>query len=105
MKLPTRRSVVRWLTVGVVVGFLAVLASFLGQPGYTLTRLVFFAVLGGLAVAGAAGVLVERPVVAAGSACGLLLLGFWQAVLWIYVFPVCGVLLLAAVVVTDERAP
>lgn len=102
MRLPPRRSVVRWLTVAVVGSFLAVLGWYLGQPGYTVTRLAFFAVLGGLAVAGAAGVLFERSVVAAGSACGLLLLGFWQAVLWIYVFPVCGVLLIGAVVVAEQ---
>lgn len=105
MKLRSWRSGVRWLTLAVVGSFLAVLGWYLGQPGYTVVRLMVFVVLGGLAVAGAAGILTRRPVVTVGSVCGLLLLGFWQAVLWIYVFPVCGVLLLAAVAVADERRP
>lgn len=99
MSSPLLRSIVRWLTVAVVGSFLVVLGWYLGQPDYTPTRMVFFTVLGGLAAAGAVGVLSQHPLVAVGSACGLLLLGFWQAVLWIYVFPVCGVLLVAAVVV------
>lgn len=103
MRLPSLRSLVRWLNVVVVGSFLAVLGLSLGQPGYTVTRLAFFAVLGGIAVVGAAGILAQRPVVAAGSACSLLLLGFWQAVLWIYVFSVCGVLLVGAAVVGDRR--
>lgn len=99
--MPSLRSVVRWLTIIVVAGFLAVLGWYLGQPGYTVTRLVFFGVLGGLAVTGAAGVIVERPLMAVGSACCLALLGFWQAVLWIYVFPVWGVLFVTVVVGRD----
>lgn len=99
-------SVVRWTTGTVVVAFLAVLGWYLAQPGFTWTRLVFFAVLGGTAVAGAAGIVYQREVVAAGSAFGLFLLGFWQAVLWIYVLPVSVMLLVAAVLVADRnRSP
>lgn len=92
------------MTVLVVVAFLGVLGWHLGQPGYTQTRLVFFAILGGLAVTGAVGIFYQRETVAAGSACGLLLLGFWQAVLWIFIFPVIGMLVVATVVIaTQER--
>ncbi|UPV76863.1 hypothetical protein M0R89_20560 (plasmid) [Halorussus limi] len=94
----TRVSVVQATTVLVVAAFLGVLGQYLGRPGYTQTRLAFFAVLGGLAVAGAAGVVYRRETVAAGGACGLLLLGLWQAVLWIYIFPVVGVLAFAIAV-------
>lgn len=100
-----RFAAIDGLTAAVVVAFLAVLGSFLGRPGYTPTRLAFSAVLGGLAVAGAAGVVRRRELVAAAAAGGLLLLGFWQAVLWIHVFPVVAVLAVAAVLVSNrERA-
>ena len=99
----TKAAVVRWLTVLGVVAFLGVLGWYLGQPGYTQTRLVFFAVLGGLAVAGAAGVVYQRMLVTLGGAAGLLLLGFWQAVLWIFIFPVVGMLVVAALVVAPQE--
>ncbi len=53
-------SVVRWVTVSVVVAFFLVLGWYLGQPGYTQTRLVFLTALGGLAVAGGVGVVRQR---------------------------------------------
>jgi len=90
-----RESLGRGLTVVVVLAFLGVLGYYLAAPGYTWTRLAFFAVLGGLAVAGAVGVLSRRGPVTAVGAGGLLLLGFWQAVLWMYVLPVVAVLLVA----------
>lgn len=100
---PTRILVVRWLTIMVVVAFLGVLGWYLGQPGYTRTRLVFFGILGGLAVTGATGVVFQRELVAAGSAFGLLLLGFWQAVLWMCLFPVIGILVVAIVVIAAQE--
>lgn len=94
---PTKVDAVRGVTILVVVAFLLVLGRHLGQPGTSLARLGFFSVLGGVAAIGAAGVFFERTFVAAGSACVLLLLGFWQAALWVYVFPVSGLLVAAAV--------
>lgn len=96
-----RESLGRGLTVVVVVAFLGALAYYLVRPGYTWTRLAFFAVLGGLVVAGAVGVLTRRKPVTAVGAVGLLLLGFWQAVLWMYVLPVVAVLLVAVLIAPE----
>ena len=92
----SQTSIVRGLTVVVVVAFLGVLGYYLGQPGYTWTRLAGFAVLGGLAVVGAAGIIYQRGLLAGVGTAGLVLLGFWQAVLWIYILPVVVVFSVAA---------
>lgn len=101
----TRTSIVRGLTVVVTVAFLGVLGYYLVQPGFIWTRLALFAVLGGLAIVGTAGVLYQQQLLVAGSVCGLLLLGFWQAVLWIYIFPVAGVLAVASLVGANRGEP
>ncbi len=85
------------LSVAGVVAFLGVLAWYLGQPGYTRSRLALFAALGICAVAGAAGVVFERQVVSGIAVCGLVVLGLFQAVLWVYILPVGALLLVAAV--------
>ncbi|MCG1002169.1 MULTISPECIES: hypothetical protein [Halobacterium] len=99
---PSITAAVRGLTVVVVAAFLGVLGWYLGQSGYTSARLALFAALGASAIAGAAGVVSGRAFVAAGGACALLLLGFWQAALWLYVFPVAGLLVVAAVVLAAD---
>lgn len=96
-------TAVRTLAVLVVVAFLGVLGWSLGQPGYNPTRLLLYAVLGGLAVVGAAGIAYERPFVGACGACGLLLLGFWQAALWLYIFPVAGLLVVFALILAKHE--
>lgn len=101
----TRRfSVVRGLTVVVTIAFLSVLGYYLSQPGYSETRLAFFAILGGLAILGTAGVIYQRELVAAGAACSLGLLGFWQAALWMYIFAVVGMLVVASLVIARGRS-
>jgi hypothetical protein len=99
---PSTTAAVRGLTVLVVAAFLGVLGWYLGQPGYSPARLALFAALGASAIAGAAGVVSGRTLVAAGGACALFLLGFWQAALWVYVFPVAGLLVVAAVVLAAD---
>ncbi|GAA0287158.1 hypothetical protein [Halobacterium noricense] len=99
---PSKTAAVRGLTVLVVAAFLGVLGWYLGQPGYTSARLTLFVALGASAIAGAAGVVSGRAFVAVGGACALFLLGFWQAALWLYVFPVAGFLVVAAVVVAAD---
>jgi len=94
---------VRGLSAVVVVGFLGVLGAMLPEPGYSWTRLALFAVLGGLAVVGGVGIYTQRELVATAGACGLLLLGFWQAVLWIYITPVAGVLVVGALVTANTE--
>lgn len=101
----TRASIVPGITVAVTIAFLCVLGYFLFQPGYRWTRLAFFAVLGGLAVLSTAGVVYGRTRVAAGSAFVLFLLGFWQAVLWLFIWPVAIVLFIGSFVSpTRERS-
>lgn len=79
------------------------LGWFLGGPGYTTTRLAFFALVAGVAWAGAAGALLGRPVAVGASAFGLFLLGFWQAVLWIVVLPAALLMFVDAVALRDVR--
>lgn len=68
----------------------------LPSPGYTTTRLALFAVILAFGWLGAAGAVVGRPVGAAVGTVGLFLLGFWQAVLWVFVLPAAAVLAVAA---------
>lgn len=98
----TRVTVVRGLVVVVTVAFLGVLGWYLGQPGYTQARLVLFAALGGLAGAGVLGVFFRRELVIVGATGGLVLLGFWQAVLWVYIFPVVLVFLITVLVLANS---
>lgn len=105
MRTPSKSSVARRLTIVVVVAFLAVLGWYLGQGGYSPMRLALLVALGGVAVAGAVGVVYERAFITAGSVCALFVLGFWQAALWVYIFPVGGVLFGAAIVVAGDAGP
>lgn len=63
------------------------------QPGLTGGRLALLGVVAALAWGGVAGIVRERPSVAVAGGVGLLLLGFWQAVLWIFILPTAVVLL------------
>ena len=80
------------------------LGYYLIQPGYQQTRLVFFIVLGGLAVLGAAGVIFQRERVAVSGAVGLLAVGFWQAVLWVYIFFIVVVLFTTSLILTKDHS-
>ncbi|WP_436909636.1 hypothetical protein [Halosimplex marinum] len=102
---PEIRPLVRGLTVAATAALLAVLGYYLVQPGGTWSRLALFAAIGGAAVAGAAGAVSRRPLVAAGGACGLFLLGFWQAALWMFVFPAAGLLIVAALLGATDDGP
>ena len=102
---PGRLRPVDWLTLAAVVAFLAVLAWYLGRPGFGATRLALFAALGGFAVVGAAGVVFRAGRLIGVGVAGLLALGFWQAVLWLYVYPLVALLILAALATgPSERA-
>ena len=98
-----RLSIVRGLSAVSVLAFLGALGYYLVQPGYTWTRLGFVVSLGGLAVLGMAGVIFHRELVTVVGACGLLLVGFWQAILWIYIFPVVTVLLVATIAIANQE--
>lgn len=98
-----RDSIVGGLTAVVVAAFIALLGYYLIQPGYSQTRLMFFIVLGGLAVVGAVGVFFQRERVAVIGAGGLLVVGFWQAVLWVYIYPVVVVLFTASFITTRDH--
>lgn len=94
----------RGMTVAALATFLAVLVLFLDRPGYTTTRLAFFAAFGGTAVLGTVGAVLQRAAVAAAGAALLALLGFWQATLWIFVLPMAGVLGAASLLIAlNER--
>lgn len=97
----TRTDAARGLAVATVIAFLGVLLWYLPKPGYTHVRLAFFAVLASLAVTSGVGVVRDSsgPIVV--GIGGLLLLGFWQAVLWLYVYPTVGLLVIASLL--DDR--
>lgn len=80
------------------------LGWYLQTPGYTTLRLVLFTVIGGAAVLGLYGVVVERATIAGAGIALLFALGFWQAVLWIVVYPVGIVLILATAIGESETA-
>ena len=71
----------------------------LPASGYERTRLAFVALVVAIAWGGVAGAVFDRPPVVIVAAVALLLLGFWQAVFWIFMLPaalglaVAGVLL------------
>lgn len=92
------------MTLAALLVFLAVLAFYLDQPGYTERRLLFFLALGLVATIGTAGAYTGRALVAAAGAVVLALLGFPQAVLWVFVLPMAGVLGATALLIAlDER--
>lgn len=89
-----RTASVLLATLAVCV-LLAALGWFLQEPGYTTSRLAFFAVIGGAGVLSLYGIVVARSTVAGVGVVLLFLLGFWQAVLWIVVYPVVALLVVA----------
>jgi hypothetical protein len=100
----TRATIARWLSVGGTVVFLGVLGYYLGQPGYSWSRLVVFAVLGGLAGLGTTGVVYQRELLAAAGACGLLMLGFSLAAsLWLYIVPAATILVVSALLIANSE--
>lgn len=99
-----RTTVARGLVVVGTLAFLAASTWYLARPGFTLSRLGAFLVLGVLAVLGAAGVLWGRDRLSALAAVALFLLGFWQAVLWILIWGQVGVLVAATVLDGADRA-
>lgn len=89
--------------VGVLV-LLAVLLWTLPQSGYSRSRFVLFAFIAGAALLGATGVLLRRSVITTVAVVGLFLLGFWQAVLSVFIWPVIGLLLLATLLDYEDSS-
>lgn len=81
-----------------VVALVVVLARILVGQGYTPLRLGLFGLIGLAAIVGGVGVVSRSVVASLAGALGLFLLGFWQAVLFVFVLPVSAVLVLVAVV-------
>ena len=95
----------RGMAVVALLLFLGLLAVYLDRPGYTHSRLALFAALGATAALGTAGAVRGRKFVAALGAVLLVLLGLPQAVVWVFVFPMAGVLGIASLLIAlDERA-
>ena len=88
----------RQLAIVSVGGFLGVLGYYLMQPGLGWSRMALFAVLGGCAVLGGVGAYRRHTRLTVIGGSGLLLIGGWQPVLTVFVWPV--LLLLALSVVT-----
>lgn len=90
-----------------VVALLGVLGYYLPQEGYSHSRLALVGLLSVTAVLGGIGVLRRRPAVTGIGVLGLFLLGFWQAVLSVFIYPVIALLVVATLVGTadDEAEP
>jgi hypothetical protein len=94
-----------------VVGLAALAATYLTagmvyllvQPGFTASRGAFVAVVVCLGWVGAGGVATGRRVLLLGGAVGLVALGFWQAVAWLFMLPTAAVFLVVALVGPDDR--
>lgn len=94
----SRTDLARGAALGAVLAFLGVLLWLLPQPGYQLSRLLLFGALAAAALIGGFGVLDRRPIVTVVGIGGLVLLGFWQAVLGVFVWPVVVLLLVVALI-------
>lgn len=70
----------------------------LPSSGYTMTRLAFVALVVVISWGGVAGAVFDRPPAVIVAAVALLLLGFWQAVLWIFMLPAALGLVVAGVI-------
>lgn len=70
----------------------------LPSSGYAVTRLAFVALVVVISWGGVAGAVFDRPPVVIVAAVALLLLGFWQAVLWIFMLPAALGLVVAGVI-------
>lgn len=92
---PSETDVVRGLAVFAVLGLVGVLLYYLPQPGYSESRLVLFGLIAAAAVLGGVGVVRHSARLTAVGAVGLVLLGFWQAVLGVVILPVAGLLVVA----------
>ena len=93
-----------------VVGLAALAATYLTagmvyllvQPGFTASRAVFFAVVVCLGWVGAGGAATGRRVLLLGGAVGLVAVGFWQAVAWLFMLPTAVVFVAVALVGPDD---
>jgi hypothetical protein len=101
--MPSTRTAARALAVTAVLALVAVLLWFLPKSGYSHLRLALFAGLAGSAATAGAGVLRESSRLVAVGVVGLVLLGVWQAVLWVFVLPVAGALVVASLLAPGAR--
>ena len=75
----------------------------LPSSGNSVTRLAFVALVVAVSWAGVAGAVTDRPPVVVGAAAVLLVLGFWQAVLWIFMLPAALGLVVAGVLIAHTN--
>lgn len=76
----------------------------LPSPGYTTVRFLFFLLVLACGWVGTLGVLRRQTTPLAIGVGGLVVLGFCQAVLWVFMLPTALVLLIAALVVYEPFA-
>jgi energy-converting hydrogenase Eha subunit C len=103
--LQSKTDVVRGMAVLSVLGLVGVLLYYLPQLGYSQSRFVLFGLIAGAAVLGGVGVALRRATLTAVGVFGLFLLGFWQAVLSVFILPVAALLVVAALLDRPENTP
>lgn len=92
------RAIAAVATAFLTVGMVWLLPS----DGYTVFRLAFVLVSVAIGWIGLVGTVAGRPEVPLGAALALLLLGFWQAVLWVFMLPAALGLAVAGVVLAHR---
>lgn len=91
------QKAIRGLSFVTVLGFSYALTRFVSAPGGTNSRLLFFALLLGLAYSSLAGLVLDTPAITVICAALLLVLGFTQFVLFVYILPTAMVLMVDGV--------
>jgi len=96
----SRATLASGLATFTALSLTVVLLGYLLRDGFLPTRVLLFVAVAGLAWTSTLGVVRNRPLVGAASAAGVFLLGFWQAVLWVWLLPAAGLLVLAVLLST-----
>lgn len=96
---------VRWLAVAGGVLVASALVAIVIVNGWDSSRLSLFALIGLVAVGGSVATAYRRPLPAFTAGLLLVLLGFWQAVLGVFVVPAGLVLLFAGLLMWDVSLP
>jgi hypothetical protein len=104
MARPSRQRLLEASAVGAALYLTTGMLLLLPTPGNRLSRLVLVGAAVALAWVGTYGVAREWTLLVEFAALALALLGFWQAVAWVFMLPAGAVLAIAALVLARGEA-